>query len=66
VCRSRSVGVERVWFGYHGPEGRLQTTPSLHTGTYTADDTRRPEYDSALGNTGLAKPTTSVEDISGN
>ncbi|MGO9873647.1 MAG: ABC transporter substrate-binding protein [Acidimicrobiia bacterium] len=40
---------------------------SLHTGKYTADDTwRLQEYDSALGNTGLGKPITPVEDISGN
>jgi ABC-type branched-subunit amino acid transport system substrate-binding protein len=40
---------------------------SLHTGKYAADDTwRLQQYDSSLGNTGLWKAVTPVQNISGN
>lgn len=40
---------------------------SLHSGKYAADDTwRLQEYDSSLGNTGLWKPVTPLQDITGN
>ena len=40
---------------------------SLHTGKYAADDNWRLEtWDSSLGNTGLSKPVTPLEDITGN
>ncbi len=40
---------------------------SLHTGKYSADDNWRLQaYDSSLGNTGLWKPITPLEDIPGN
>jgi ABC-type branched-subunit amino acid transport system substrate-binding protein len=39
---------------------------SLHTGKYTADDNwRLQEYDSSLGNLGLWKPVTPLQDITG-
>jgi ABC-type branched-subunit amino acid transport system substrate-binding protein len=39
---------------------------SLRTGKYSADDNwRLQEYDSSLGNTGLWKPVTPLEDITG-
>jgi hypothetical protein len=39
---------------------------SLHSGKYSADDNwRLQEYDSTLGNTGLWKPVTGLEDING-
>jgi hypothetical protein len=38
----------------------------LHTGKYSADDTwRLQEYDSSLGDTGLWKAITPVQNING-
>jgi hypothetical protein len=40
---------------------------SLHAGKYTADDNwRLQEYDSSLGNTGLWKAVTPLQDITAN
>jgi len=46
--------------------GGLGPYASIHAGKYSADDNwRLQEYDSSLGNTGLWKPITPLQDVSG-